>query len=85
MADLDFLADPVKTALTIKLDGYIEACVALARLHNIGLGEALSLTALALMRELQAHGIQRERARQIAGEAIDRLWPSQAAMVLTLN
>ena len=54
MSDFDHLSDSHKTLLKIKLDGYIEAAVQAARIKNIGLFEALSLTAAAVVRELAA-------------------------------
>lgn len=85
MADFDNLQQPAGTILMVKLDGHIEACVALAQIQGIGLGEALELTAQALLREMHARGIGRDRATAIVGNARDRVWPSEKRSVLNLN
>jgi hypothetical protein len=82
MSDLDLLAPPARAALGIKLEGYIEACVALAHVSNVGLGEALSLTTLALMREMHARGLDRCHAMAMVTEEMDKLWPRQASFSL---
>lgn len=61
---IDATLFPLGTVLQIKLDGYIEACVLVARQHNIGLGEALWLTCAALLREADAHGLDRAKTRE---------------------
>ncbi len=53
MSDFDRLSDSEKTLLKIKLDGYLEAAVQAARLRNIGLLEALSVTAAASFAKLR--------------------------------
>ena len=74
MSDFDHLSDSHKTLLKIKLDGYIEAAVQAARIKNIGLFEALSLTAAAVVRELAAYSVQREKVNEILAAAIDEIY-----------
>lgn len=85
MADFDNLSVQVGTILTVKLDGHIEACVALAQIEGIGLREALELTALALLREMHARGIVRDHAAAIVGNAMDRVWPHEERFRLSVN
>ena len=51
--------------LQIKLDGFIEGAVQTARMQNVGISEALSLTMLAVVREVAAHAVKREKAAEI--------------------
>jgi hypothetical protein len=74
MSDFDRLSDSQKTLLMIKLDGYIEAAVQAARIRNIGLLEALSLTTAAAVRELAAYSLGRDKANEIWVTAIDQVY-----------
>ena len=64
-SDFDVLPDRQQTVLKIKLDGYIEAAVQAARARSIGAHEALSLTMVAVFREMAAHSLSRESAHEI--------------------
>jgi hypothetical protein len=74
MSDFDHLSDSEKTLLKIKLDGYVEAAVQAARLRNVGLLEALSLTATAVVREVAAYSLNCEDANEIWSAAIVQVY-----------
>ncbi len=86
MSDFHHLSDSRKSLLMIKLDGYIEAAVHAARIKNIGLLEALSLTTAAVIRELSAYSVQREKANEIWAAAIDQIYnDSERQATRTVN
>ncbi len=68
MSDFQNLPPQMQTALQIKLDGFIEACVQASRALNIGLTEAIDLTIRALMREIAAHKLDPDK--------VDAMWES---------
>lgn len=74
MSDFDNLSDRQKAFLQIKLDGFIEAAVQAARMQNVGISEALSLTMLAVAREVAAHAVKPEKAAEIWAAAIDKTY-----------
>jgi hypothetical protein len=74
MSDFDRLSDSEKALLKIKLDGYIEAAVQAARLRNLGLLEALSLTAAAVVREFTAYSLKREEVNEIWAAALGQTY-----------
>ena len=84
MSDFNRLSDGQKALLKIKLDGYIEAAVQAARIRNIGVLEALSLTTTALVRELSAYSLQRERANEMWEAAANQIYRNIEARTLRL-
>ena len=73
-SDFDVLPDGQQTLLKIKLDGYIEAAVQASRARSIGAHEALSLTMVAVFREMAAHSLSRESAHEICVAAMDEVY-----------
>ena len=73
-SDFDVLPDRQQTLLKIKLDGYIEAAVQAARARSIGAHKALSLTMVAVFREMAAHSLSREHAHEVCVAAMDQVY-----------
>lgn len=79
MSDFVRLNDQLKGLLQIKLDGHVEACVHAAHSQNIGVAEALSLAAVAFMREFAARGFDRTATAAILDTALNQTHPLPAA------
>lgn len=75
MRDAELLTPQQRAILRLKLDGYIEACVQMARLHNIGLAEALELTSQALFREMATRSVPRTIAQRTVWRAMESVMP----------
>jgi len=82
MSDFDNLPDQQKFLLQVKLDGFIEGAVLAARVQNVGVSEALSLTTSALLREFSAHGVPRARLIETWNMAVERIYPAPEARAL---
>jgi hypothetical protein len=79
MSDFGRLNDPARTILQIKLDGHVEACVHAAHSQCIGMTEALSLVAVAVMRAFAARGLDRTATTAILDAASSQTHPLPAA------
>lgn len=73
MSDFDNLPSNQRLRLQIILDGLIEAAVQAARVQNIGLSEALSLTLQAVLREAAARSHSRESMEAIWDHALEKV------------
>lgn len=76
MSDFDNLPNNQRLRLQIILDGLIEAAVQAARVQNLGLSEALSLTLQAVLREAAARSLSRESIEAIWDHALEEVVPS---------
>lgn len=82
MSDFENLTDQQKFLLQVKLDGFIEGAVLAARVQNVGVSEALSLTTSALLREFSAHGVPRATLIETWNRAVARIYPAPEARAL---
>lgn len=78
MSDFERMSDQYKAILQFKLDGHIEACVLAAHQLNIGLAEAINLTALALLREMSARQFDRKATEAIFDAVVNQAYPQVA-------
>ena len=86
MADFQNLPPNYQASVQAKLDGYLEACIHVARAHNIGLSEAMGLTVRALLREMIAHKIDPQRANHIWALTTSELFqPSERGQIAMLQ
>jgi hypothetical protein len=80
MTDFDCLSYRHQMLLKIKLDAYIEAAVQAAHKRNIGLQESLSLMTVAVVRDLAAYSLSRERANEILAAAVGQVYEDAQKM-----
>lgn len=78
MSDFENLTGQQKSLLQIKLDGFIEAAVQAARMCNIGISEALSLTMQALLREVAEHSIEPDKVAKICEAAFEETYRGES-------
>jgi len=79
MTNFERLADQAKGLLQIKLDGHVEACVHAAHSLNLGMEEALSLAAVAFLRECAARQFDRTAATALLDAAMNQVYPQPVA------
>ncbi len=77
MSDLSNLSKQRQTILQVKIDGYIEAAMHASKANNLGLSEALSIAAKALVREMAGQGMDQEKARSILMSALHCVFPER--------
>jgi hypothetical protein len=85
MSDFKALPQVNQISIQVKLDGFIEACFHVTRVHNIGLAEAADLTIRALLRELAAHHLDPAKASAIWSAAAEELLPLTSGSAAQLN
>ncbi|CUH46410.1 hypothetical protein [Ruegeria atlantica] len=70
MSDLKNLSRQRRVILQIKIDGHIEAAIFAAKANGIGLSEAISLTSRALVKEMAANSMDRDKVHRFLSSAL---------------
>lgn len=74
MSDFERPSGQNKAMLQIMMDGHVEACVHAAEHMNIGIGEAMDLAAMAILREFAARQFDRAATSGILDDALDQTY-----------
>ncbi len=74
MSDLSNLTKQRQAILQIKIDAHIEAVMLASKANSIGLSEALSLASRALVREMAAHSMDRDKAHRTLVSALQYIF-----------